>query len=122
MTRLLLDQGLAPLAAAILRQDGWDAVHVMELGLQEADDSVIMEYALRHSMVCITLDHDFHSHLARTAAGGPSVVFLRIAGRKAAQQAELLKAIWRQCGEAIEAGAAVSADGEIVRLRRLPLK
>lgn len=122
MTRLLLDQGLAPLVASILQQEGWDVVHVVELGLHEVDDSAIMEYALRHGMVCVTLDHDFHSHLARTAAAGPSVVFLRIAGRKAAQQAELLKAIWRECGDAIQAGAAVSADGEIVRLRRLPLK
>lgn len=43
----------------------------------------------------------------------PSVVFLRIASRKAAQPAELLEAIWRQCGEAMEAGSAGSADSEI---------
>lgn len=122
MTRLLLDQGLAPAVAAILRAQGWDVVHVMELGLAQADDPAIMEHALRNGMVCVTLDHDFHSHLAKTLANGPSVVFLRIAGRKAVHQAELIKKVWLQCGEAIESGAAVSADGETVRLRKLPLK
>jgi len=28
MTRVLLDQGLSPVAAALLRSFGWDAIHV----------------------------------------------------------------------------------------------
>lgn len=122
MTSLLLDQGPARATAAILRAEGWDVVPVVELGLEQADDSEIMDHAMRNGMVCVTLDHDFHSDLAKSLAGGPSVVFLRIAGRKAAQQAELLKRIWQQCGEVITAGAAVSSDGESIRLRKLPLK
>ena len=39
MIPVLLDQGLPIGAAAILRRDGWDAVHVSELGLATADDS-----------------------------------------------------------------------------------
>ena len=38
MKRLLLDQGLAPLAAALLRQFGFDAVHVSELGMAQSED------------------------------------------------------------------------------------
>ena len=40
MMRVLLDQGLAPGAAAILRDHGWDAVHVSEVDMQTADDVV----------------------------------------------------------------------------------
>lgn len=37
---LILDQGLAPRAAFLLRQRGIDAVHVSEIGMAEADDAV----------------------------------------------------------------------------------
>ena len=33
MKRILLDQGLAATAAVILRDDGWDAVHVRDVGM-----------------------------------------------------------------------------------------
>jgi predicted nuclease of predicted toxin-antitoxin system len=38
MKRIVLDQGLAPRAAAIFRAQGWDAIHVSEAGLDRADD------------------------------------------------------------------------------------
>jgi hypothetical protein len=33
MRRVLLDQGLAPRAAVLLRAEGWEALHVGEAGL-----------------------------------------------------------------------------------------
>jgi predicted nuclease of predicted toxin-antitoxin system len=45
MRRILLDQGLGPAAAALLRAEGWDAVHVSEAGLATAEDSEILEFA-----------------------------------------------------------------------------
>jgi len=74
----LLDQGLAPRAAAILRQHGLDAVHISEIGMEQADDIQILERARIDEMVCVTLDHDFHAHLAMTGNGRPSVVLLRV--------------------------------------------
>ena len=38
MTAVLLDQGLAPNAAAILRERGVDAIHVLEIGLDRSED------------------------------------------------------------------------------------
>ena len=69
MKRILLDQGLAPLAAVILRQYGFDAVHVSEIGMSKAEDQEILEVASNDSRVCVTLDHDFHAHLASAGAG-----------------------------------------------------
>jgi predicted nuclease of predicted toxin-antitoxin system len=46
MKRGLLDQGLAPAAAFILRDDGWEAIHVGEVGLDRADDVDILHYAV----------------------------------------------------------------------------
>ena len=74
MTRLLLDQGLSPRAAALLRQRGFDAAHVSEIGMDRADDAEILDRAGLDGSTCITLDRDFHAHLGadtkRAALGG----------------------------------------------------
>jgi predicted nuclease of predicted toxin-antitoxin system len=93
----------------------------MEIGLSRADDDEIVEFARRNDRVCVTFDHDFLSHLAMTRADGPSVILIRAEGLESAGQAELIKKVYAFCGEAIESGAAVSADKSAVRVRRLPL-
>ena len=87
MNRVLLDQGLAPKAAVILREEGWDAVHVMEVGLANAEDTEILEFAGQNRRVCITFDHDFHAHLALARANGPSVMLIRVEGLDSSGQA-----------------------------------
>ena len=59
MKRILLDQGLAPLAATILRQHGFDAIHVSQIGMERAEDAEILNRARTDESVCVTLDHDF---------------------------------------------------------------
>jgi predicted nuclease of predicted toxin-antitoxin system len=117
MKRILLDQGLAPHAAAILRRYGFDAVQVSEIGMERAEDIQILERARNDKRVCVTLDHDFHTHLAATGHGRPSVVLLRVQG-----QADLIRSVYLQCEDALSEGAAVSADRDSVRIRRLPLR
>ncbi|MBI4906426.1 MAG: DUF5615 family PIN-like protein [Acidobacteria bacterium] len=113
---------MSPKAAALLRAEGWDACHVIEVGLDRADDRDILDFASAERRVCVTLDHDFHAHLATTRRSEPSVVLLRIEGIDAAGQVALLKQVWAKCGDSIEAGAAVSVDGRSIRVRRLPLR
>jgi predicted nuclease of predicted toxin-antitoxin system len=93
MRRVLLDQGLAPAVALLLRKEGWDAVHVAETGLHTADDLLILEAAATAGRVCVTLDHDFHAHFAIAKSGRPSVVLLRVEGLDAAGQAALIRAV-----------------------------
>jgi predicted nuclease of predicted toxin-antitoxin system len=121
MKRILLDQGMAPGAAEELRREGWTAVHVAEVGMHKAPDAEILAYAARHRYSCVTLDHDFHSHLAFAGANGPTVILLRVVGFGAREQAELIRKIWRRCEREINRGAAVSCDGESIRIRMLPL-
>jgi predicted nuclease of predicted toxin-antitoxin system len=75
MKQILLDQGLAPHAAAILKRNGLDAVHVSEIGMERAEDIQLMEKARIDESVCVTLDHDFHAHLddrTRPPFGSPA--------------------------------------------------
>jgi predicted nuclease of predicted toxin-antitoxin system len=122
MKRILLDQGLAPQAATILRRYGLEAVHVSEIGMEQAEDTQILERARIDERVCVTLDHDFHAHLALTGQGRPSVVLLRVQRLDAQGQADLIRSVCVQCDEALSQGAAVSADRGSIRIRRLPLK
>jgi predicted nuclease of predicted toxin-antitoxin system len=121
MKRILLDQGLAPRAAAILSDYGFEATHVADIGLERAEDVVILERARNDESVCVTLDHDFHAHLAIARQGHPSVILLRIEGLDAQEQADLIRSVCIQCDAALSEGAAVSANRESIRVRRLPL-
>lgn len=122
MISVLLDQGLAPRAARALAKYGIDATHVSEIELAKAEDVEILEAARQSGCVCVTLDHDFHAHLALAGDGSPSVILLRIEKLSAEEQAALIASICFQCERALAEGAAISADAKSVRIRRLPLK
>ena len=122
MIKVLLDQGLAPRAAVLLAERGMNAVHVSEIGLAEAQDAEILQAARDSGWACVTLDHDFHTHLAVAGQGSPSVILLRVEGLAAQEQADMIGSICLQCEAALTQGAAISADGSSVRIRRLPLK
>jgi predicted nuclease of predicted toxin-antitoxin system len=119
--RLLLDQGLARSTAALLRSGGWDVLHVSEIGMSRADDSEILQRARSDSRVCVTLDADFHSLLATSAARGPSVIRIRQEGLDATAVTTLLQAIWPKIEDALTRGALVTVTEQSFRVRRLPI-
>ena len=122
MRRIVLDQGLPATAALILREDGWDAVHVREMEMQDAKDDEILDYAARESRVVITLDRDFPQILALTAASRPSVVLIRQQRLRAAEVAALVKSIWRTHEQVLGQGCVVKVSARGTRARLLPLK
>lgn len=67
---LLVDANLAPDVAAQLRDAGYDAVHVADVGLATAVDPDIVDNADYHNLVIVTVDTDFPMLLAlrRTAS------------------------------------------------------
>jgi predicted nuclease of predicted toxin-antitoxin system len=92
MRRFLLDQGLAPGAAALLRNDGWDAVHVSEIEMQTAEDVEILNVARQTDRICITLDHDFHAHLAIARSGRPSCAVASTGSRR--KRSSCVGSVW----------------------------
>ena len=121
MRRILLDQGLAATAANILREAGWDAIHVRELSMHAASDSSIIDYAARESRVVITLDRDFPQILALTMATRPSVVFIRQQKLRAVELAELVTSIWKEYEHILEHGCVLKVSARGTRARLLPL-
>jgi predicted nuclease of predicted toxin-antitoxin system len=122
LIRLLLDQGCPRSAALILNRSGWDVVHVGEINMGRATDVEILEIARQQQRICVTLDADFHTHLAVTNAAMPSVIRLRIEGLKAEAFAQLLIDLWPQIQNHVESGAAmITVNHQNVRIRSLPI-
>jgi len=74
---LLLDQMLDAEVAAALHQQGWDVVRVSELDLSTAADDQVLESAIRHDRVLITLDEDFGDWAVLPLESHPGVIRLK---------------------------------------------
>ena len=122
MKRILLDQGLPPDAASILRAEGWDALHVREVGMSRAADQEILAFARTDDRVCVTLDRDFHAHIALDHAHSPSVLLLRWQGLDATALVDVLKKIWPRIEESLADRVAITATESALRIRRLPIR
>ena len=118
----LLDQGLPVTAAAILREQGWDAVRVREIKMHEASDAEILESAVRESRVLITLDRDFPQMLALTGALRPSVVLLRQQRLRAKDVVRVVSSIWLDHENELAQGCVLKVSARGTRTRLLPLK
>ena len=121
MIRLLLDQGLPRTTALYLKGQGWDVLHVGDIGLSKAKDLELIEYAKENGRVVVTLDSDFHAYLAVNNAEAPSVIRIRREGLKALEMAKLIISIWPKIDLAIQHGAMVTVTEESIRVRTLPI-
>ncbi|HUB49745.1 MAG TPA: DUF5615 family PIN-like protein [Acetobacteraceae bacterium] len=104
MKRLLLDQGLPQSTAILPRQNGWEAVHVSEIGMSRSSDAAILQRARTESS-CVTLDADFHALLVTRGEHNPSVIRIRKEGLDATALAALLQGIWPGIEDALDIGA-----------------
>lgn len=119
--KLLLDQGLPRTAAKLLRVAGFDTVHVGDIGYATAKDVAILQLAMTDQRTVITLDADFHTLLALSAASAPSVIRIRIEGLRAEAVAVLIQSVVTQCEQELVQGAVVTVQEGRLRVRRLPL-
>lgn len=75
--RFLVDNQLPGALATLLREQGHEAEHVLDLGLGQGKDNPIWQRAIAAQSVIITKDEDF-AEWARRGRPGPSVVWLRV--------------------------------------------
>ena len=73
----IVDAQLPPALAVALCEAGCDAVAVREIGLREAKDAAIWQYALENRAAILTKDEDFAERGLRSEPA-PVVSWLRI--------------------------------------------
>jgi predicted nuclease of predicted toxin-antitoxin system len=104
--RLLLDAQLPPSFAQALRDLGFQADHVFDLGLNRATDTRIWRHAMRKSAVILTKDADFASR-RRLSRSGPPVVWIRLGNMTKRSLIERLLPVMPEIAAAIDAGETV---------------
>lgn len=121
--RLLLDANLAPRVADQLRDAGFDALHVVDLGLQIAPDATIFDRAVAEHLTVVTADSDFGMLLALRRSTSPSVVHLRhVAELTPDVHAALLVANLPVIEADLDRGAIVSLSPTRLAVRDLPIR
>ncbi len=84
-------------SSSLLSQQGFDTIHVCEIGMWAAEDPEIIQKAQEESRIIITLDADFHSILALNDFSALSVIRIRIERLRALALTELILDVIRQC-------------------------
>lgn len=75
--KLLFDQNLSPWLCRRLADRFPDSVHVREIGLRDAEDAVIWDYAAQHGFAIVTKDADFRQR-SFVLGHPPKIVWLRL--------------------------------------------
>jgi len=75
--KFLIDAQLPPALVRFLEAAGHDAQHVEEVGLRNADDNSIWQFATSRAAVLLTKDEDFAQRRLLSDAG-PTVVWFRV--------------------------------------------
>jgi predicted nuclease of predicted toxin-antitoxin system len=118
----LIDNALSPRVATGLRASGHDAVHVLDYGMHTAADDAVFERAELESRVVVSADTDFGTLLALREATSPSVILLRGAAlRRADDQVALILRALPSIDAALQRGAIVVLERHRLRLRDLPI-
>ena len=119
--KFLADMGISPRSVAHLREQGHDAVHLHELGLDRLPDCDILALARAEERIVLTHDLDFADLIAASGAALPSVVIFRLRNMPARRVNDYLRLLLTQHAETLRLGAVVSVSESQIRVRPQPL-
>ena len=120
--KFLIDNALSPLVAELLREQGHDAIHVRDYGLQTAEDLAIFLRSAEENRILVSVDTDFGTLLALRQETRPSVIiFRRTSERRPKKQVTLLLSNLPALEVDLQEGAVIILEQTRIRIRPLPI-
>lgn len=121
MMKFLADMGISPRTVNWLKNRGYDAVHLVEEGLETLPDDEILVKARNEGRILLTVDLDFGYLLAISGEQLPSVILFRLGNERYEIIHERLAEVLSLCERDLATGVIVSVTDETYRVRRLPI-
>ena len=99
--KLLLDQNLSDRIISGISDLFPDSTHIKAVGLTEADDRVVWEWAKQHGFTIVSKDTDFHQR-AIVFGHPPKVIWLRVGNCQSSLITNLLRSRYQVIRQFIE--------------------
>ncbi len=103
--KFLADMGISPRTVNCLRNQGYDAIHLVEQGLEKLEDEDILIKAQNEQRIILTVDLDFGYLLAITQRSLPSVILFRLGNESREFVESRLTEVLEQCQNQLLTGA-----------------
>lgn len=107
--RFLIDESTGQAVAVHLRQHGYDALAVSEV-MPQADDALILRFAVTERRIVITNDKDFGEMVYRERQQHCGIILLRLADVSAAAKKRIALSIVEHFGEQLVDAFCVSTE------------
>jgi len=119
--KFLVDNALSPSLATRLGENGYDTIHVRDLGMAAASDEEIFSRAAKEGRIILSADTDFGTILAFRRISKPSVVIFRQSNKKPESLALLFLENLPSIAEFLQKGHIIIFEDQRIRLRKLPI-
>jgi predicted nuclease of predicted toxin-antitoxin system len=119
--RILADMGVDVRVVHWLRQQGYDAIHLLDEGLHRMANGEIFAKAIIENRTIITFDLDFGEIVAFAKGQRVSVILFRLHNTRTSHLIDRLTTVLADSMEALEEGAVVVVEESRHRVRYLPV-
>ena len=120
--RFLADMGVSLQVVDWLREQGHEALHLRDEGLQRLPDPQIFDKAIEEGRIVLAFDLDFGEIAALTRGHSASVILFRLRDTRTPHVIERLAAALDTAREALERGCVLVVEEARLRVRELPVR
>lgn len=119
--KFIADMGISQTTVQWLKEQGFNAVHVRDMGMHRSSDTDIVKKAMEEERIVLTCDLDFGDIVSASGERCPSVIILRLENETPGNVNRRLTQALRESSEDLKKGAIISVEETRHRVRLLPL-